>query len=183
MDSNDLSDRKKPTPLEEKAWFQIGFADRPVIELATELRSVAEPPEILPFPTGPFPFDTAIRGLLRLCPQAWSAAEAGEVSPYGAPPRRRRHCSREPRPAYLPAGRRRAPHQGGPRGGEGDSAGGHSQGQREDAGGASLAQEHGGNGHRPAAIDLIVNEQDQTGAGVGLDGGGEVIRDGQGAPE
>jgi hypothetical protein len=62
------------------------------------------------------------------------------------------------------------------------SAGGHSQGQREDAGGASLAQEHGGNGHRPAGIDLIVDEQDRTGAGVGLDGGGEVIRHGQGAP-
>jgi hypothetical protein len=63
------------------------------------------------------------------------------------------------------------------------SAGGHSQGQREDAGGASLAQEHGGNGHRPAGIDLIVDEQDRTGAGVGLDGGREVIRHGQGAPE
>jgi hypothetical protein len=84
MDSNDPSGRKKPTPLEETAWFQIGFADRPVIELARELRSVAEPLEIPPFPSGPFPFDTAIRGLLRLCPQAWSAAEAGEVSPYGA---------------------------------------------------------------------------------------------------
>jgi hypothetical protein len=70
MDSNDPSDRKKPTPLEEKAWFQIGFADRPVIELARELRSVAEPLEIPPFPRGPFPFDPAIRGLLRLCPQA-----------------------------------------------------------------------------------------------------------------
>jgi hypothetical protein len=80
MDSNDPSDRKKPTPLE--AWSQIGFADRPVIELARELRSVAEPLEIPPFPSGPFPFDTAIRGLLRLCPQA-CAAEAGEVSPYG----------------------------------------------------------------------------------------------------
>jgi hypothetical protein len=48
MDSNDPSDRKKPTPLEETAWFQIGFADRPVIELARELRSVAEPLEIPP---------------------------------------------------------------------------------------------------------------------------------------
>jgi hypothetical protein len=78
MDPNDPSDRKKPTPLE--AWFQIGFADRPVLELARELRSVAEPvPSDLDSP-----YATAIRGLLRLGPQAWSAVEGGEVSPYGA---------------------------------------------------------------------------------------------------
>jgi hypothetical protein len=54
MDPDDPSDRKKPTPLE--AWFQISFADRPVIELARELRPVAEPLEMPPFPSGPFPF-------------------------------------------------------------------------------------------------------------------------------
>jgi hypothetical protein len=55
MDSNDLSDRKKPTPLEEKAWFQIGFADRPVTELATELRSVAETAGDTAVPDRPIP--------------------------------------------------------------------------------------------------------------------------------
>jgi hypothetical protein len=75
MDSNDPSDRRKPTPPEEETWLRIGFADRPVIvELAKELRSVAEPLEIPPFPSGPFPFDTAIRGLLRL--RSWATSTA-----------------------------------------------------------------------------------------------------------
>ncbi len=63
------------------------------------------------------------------------------------------------------------------------SAGGDGQGQREDAGGAGLAQEHGGNGHRPAGIDLIVDEQDGASGGIGLDGGGEAVGHGKGTPE
>jgi hypothetical protein len=63
------------------------------------------------------------------------------------------------------------------------SAGGDSQRKREDAGGASLAQEHGGNGHRPAGIDLIVDKQDGARGGIGLDGGGEAVGHAKRAPE
>jgi hypothetical protein len=72
----------EPTPLQKEAWFRIYMADCPVIDLARELRPVAELLEIPSFLNGPY--HTAIRGLLRLCPQAWSAVEDGEVSPYGA---------------------------------------------------------------------------------------------------
>src|SRR6516225_2628003 len=63
------------------------------------------------------------------------------------------------------------------------SAGGDGQGKRQNAGGARFAQEHGGNSHRPAGVDLIVDKQDRSGSGVGPDGGGEAVRHREGAPE
>jgi hypothetical protein len=53
-----------------------------VVDRAGELRPVAELLEMPPWLDSPYA--TAIRGLLRLGPQAWSAVEGGEVSPYGA---------------------------------------------------------------------------------------------------
>ena len=81
MDPDDPSDRE-PTPLQVDAWAQIYLEERPVLELARELRPVAELLEVPPDLDSPYA--TAIRGLLRLGPQAWSAVEGGEVSPYGA---------------------------------------------------------------------------------------------------
>jgi hypothetical protein len=81
MDPDDPSDRE-PAPLQVDAWAQIYLEERPVLELARELRPVAE---LLKVPSDlDSPYATAIRGLLRLGPPAWSAVEGGEVSPYGA---------------------------------------------------------------------------------------------------
>jgi hypothetical protein len=81
MDPDDPSDRK-PTPLQVDAWARVYLEERPVVDLARELRPVAEPLEMPPWPDSPYAM--AIRGLLRLGQQAWSAVEGGEVSPYGA---------------------------------------------------------------------------------------------------
>jgi hypothetical protein len=81
MDPDDPSDRE-PTPLQREVWFEIYREERPVVELARALRPMAELLEIPSWLNSPY--DTAIKGLLRLSEQAWSAVEDGEVSPYGA---------------------------------------------------------------------------------------------------
>jgi hypothetical protein len=81
MDPDDPSDRE-PTPLKVDVWAQIYLEERPALELARELRPVAELLEVPPDLDSPYA--TAIRGLLRLGLQTWSAVEGGEVSPYGA---------------------------------------------------------------------------------------------------
>jgi hypothetical protein len=69
MDSNDPSDRKKPTPLQKEAWIDIYLENRPVVEVARELKLAGQreiPQEVPPWMGA---YGTAIQGLLRLCPQ------------------------------------------------------------------------------------------------------------------
>src|SRR3984957_14451766 len=61
------------------------------------------------------------------------------------------------------------------------SAGGDGEGEREDAGGAGLPELPGRDGHGPAGLDAVVDEQERAG---GLaEGPAKVVRNGKRVPQ